>query len=234
MPASAEGLAVVARVNLCLETVAKGETGRQTRNVTSPERMPAQYKIEFVQDLSQWDTARSTHCGYCLRVTRREKAGNHTSTKRALSVISEYMVTVDGLHTASRISTYLAPTGTGNNGHYLYKGFAKLLVHLLVYCCACARVRINVYAVHPATTKVYAKYAEDAYDSCCIRPCSAGATGNVTDFCIDASAGGLSDAGLGGLKESAMLRIDSVLRAIIASRHTTPRANMYTVPGSVE
>ena len=186
---------------------------------------------------------------YKLRVVRNERPGivvksvtetqadgtvvtinTETELQGAHHLISEYSVDVcHGCVTAS-LNTYMAPKCMGDDGLYLCKGFATLLLHLLVYCCTWARLRQDIVAQHPATMKLYSRYCIDGY-------ATVGRTvddkyGVTVEYCIDSSKipNGLSDELLAGLRTSAMLNIQNVLKKMIASKSTTLNASRYIVP----
>ena len=73
-------------------------------------------------------------------------------------VICEYNIEVEDSVVSSKINTLLAQRYMQDDLHYQQKGFAKLLIHLLVHICACARLRQEVFCAHAATDKVYSVY----------------------------------------------------------------------------
>ena len=230
---SAEALALVQLVNTQLETVWRGKSiaqrkqRREAGDRTRRANTPALYSIEFVKKL-----APSPHCSeYFLRVMRRENSGTVASAgiahtmQGAITVVSEYRVALDGLDTSSEVIMYLAPACQQDNGHYLYKGFAALLVHLLVYCCACARLRMHVYAEHPGMVKLYGQYATAGY-------ASSRGSAEYVGYVINATAGGLTDAALAALKACARYRIDTVLARMTVNKDTTLDASACVGPWS--
>ena len=264
---SAEALALIARINVDLATVYRGESmaekkeRRQAKINPAPVGMPALYQIEFMKNLARSSHAFTVmaanterHDEYLLRVTRREKSatttvdGNTVHMSGARFVISEYEVSLQGLETSSGITTFLAPECMHDSGRYLCKGFGRLLMHLLVYCCACARLRMQIFAVHPTTVKLYGEYRAAGYASARVK------SNTTTDFTIDTTAGGAaaahSEAAAGGaaaahseaaagrltvsdiedLKALAVKNIDSTLEAMTLAKHTTLSENMYVVP----
>ena len=218
---------------------------RQAKIHPPPVGMPALYKIEFMKNLAQsshpFAVMAERHDTYCLRVTRREDCGfatvdgNTVCGSGARLVISEYDVLVHGLSTSSEITTFLAPVCMHDNGRYLCKGFGRLLMHLLVYCCACARLRMEICAVHPTTTKLYGEYRAAGYASARVK------SNTTTDFTIDTTAGcaaaarseadvgRLAETDIDALKALAVKNIDSTLEAMTLAKHTTLGENMYVV-----
>jgi len=78
--------------------------------------------------------------------------------------------------------------------------------------------------------KLYSRYCIDGY-------ATVGRTvddkyGVTVEYCIDSSKipNGLSDELLAGLRTSAMLNIQNVLKKMIASKSTTLNASRYIVP----
>lgn len=251
---SAEALALIARINVDLATVYRGETLAekkercQAKIHPAPVGMPALYQIEFMKNLARSSHAFTVmaanterHDEYLLRVTRRENSGtatvdgNTVHMSGARLVISEYEVSLQGLETSSGITTFLAPECMHDNGRYLCKGFGRLLMHLLVYCCACARLRMQIFAVHPTTVKLYGEYRAAGYASARVK------SSTTTEFTIDttvgpaaaarseADVGRLTGTDIDAVKTLAEKNIDSVLEAMTLAKHTTLSENMYVV-----
>ena len=253
MLASREMLKTIEFVNRELLNAGKGEClqarirRQRDGNTLTPASLPSRYRIEFMHDLRSSYLADSDT--YKLRVVRNEMGGTvvksvpetqtdgtvvtvntETELQGAHHLISEYSVDVCHGRVTSSLNTYMAPKCMGDDGRYLFKGFATLLLHLLVYCCAWARLRQDINAQHPATIKLYSRYCTDGYAT----------VGHTTDdefgvsavYCIDSSKNpnGLSDELLAGLRTSAMLNIQNILGKMIASKSTTLNASQYIVP----
>ena len=186
---------------------------------------PGAYQIEMVEDcLGQY---RAGEGKYHLRVVRIE-SGRTISTAigvqamhGARQVIAEHEVTLVGDDAYCRLWTNLAPVSLGNDECYLGMGFDELLFHLLVYCCACARVRMNIYALHPAGVSMYAEY--DAYYS---RTC-ARAEGGV-QFTLDMSLAIPANV-VQDYNQKCDFLISSVLDRIL---DRVPVARTISVPGA--
>jgi len=254
MLASREMLETIGFVNRELGNAGKGESlqerlqRRRDGNTLTPVSLPSRYQIEFMHDLKSSDLTVGRYT-YKLRVVRSEMPGTvvksvpetqidgtvvtintETELQGAHHLISEYSVGVCRGRATASLNTYMAPKCMGDDGLYLYKGFATLLLHLLVYCCAWARLRQEIDAQHPATIKLYSRYCKDGY-------ATVGRTvddefGVTVEYCIDSSKtpNGLSDELLAGLRTSAMLNIQNVLKKMIASKSTTLNASRYIVP----
>ena len=126
------------------------------------------YYVEFVKTpvLSTYHVTT-----YSLRVIRSEPArsvripykqepGKLMNMEVSKLVICEYDIDVEDSVVTSKISTLLAQRYMQDDLHYQQKGFAKLLIHLLVHICACARLRQEVFCAHAASDKVYSVYTK--------------------------------------------------------------------------
>ena len=127
------------------------------------------YYVEFVKTpvLSTYHVTT-----YSLRVIRSEPArsvqilykeepSKWKEMKVSKLVICEYDIQVkDLVVTKSKVNTLLAQRYMQDDLHYQQRGFAKLLIHLLVHICACARLRQEVLCSHAASDKVYSMYTK--------------------------------------------------------------------------
>ena len=75
-------------------------------------------------------------------------------------VICENNIEVEDSVVSSKINTLLAQRYMQDDLHYQQRGFATLLIHLLVHICACARLHQEVFCVHAASDKVYSIYTK--------------------------------------------------------------------------
>ena len=126
------------------------------------------YYVEFVKTPVLSTNIETT---YSLRVIRSEPArmvqmlyeqepSQWKEMEVSKLVICEYNIEVEDSVVTSHIRTLLAQTYMQDDLHYLQRGFAKLVIHLLVHICACARLRQEVFCAHAATDKVYSVYTK--------------------------------------------------------------------------
>ena len=101
---------------------------------------------------------------YRLRLVRTERVHTSEFVKGARQIICEYTINVDGeegyIASDTNVFTFMAAASMGpcKSNAYLRKGFGSMLLHLLVYCCAAAQLKMNVQCLHSTTVKQYAVY----------------------------------------------------------------------------
>jgi len=144
------------------------------RLVEASAGQPAVFEVELVQD-AMFPAAFG--CAYDLRFLRREHRTptsdeKGTGIRGAVQLISNYRLkfqrdaSVDArhqfatVHECSSLQTYAAAAALQNEGTYFFKKYAKLLIHLSVFCGASARKCMQIWAMRPATAKVYRVYDE--------------------------------------------------------------------------
>ena len=126
------------------------------------------YYVEFVKTPV---LSTNTATTYSLRVIRSEPArmvqmlyeeepSKLIEMRVSKLVICEYDIDVEDSVVFSHIRTLLAQRYMQDDLHYQQRGFAKLLIHLLVHICACARLRHEVLCSHAASDKVYSIYTK--------------------------------------------------------------------------
>jgi len=168
MLSSLQGQKEIARINLKLRELAGMETQQmaikrmQRREFSPPAKLPAIYSVELAELFGNNNASASIERVWYLRLIRQEQRKSNETLgpfmEGAKQIISEYTVTVKGLITSSDLKTFFSTTALKKDAHYLGKGFGSLLIHVLVYCCACADLQMNIEAMHPATISVYSKY----------------------------------------------------------------------------
>ena len=126
------------------------------------------YYVEFVKTpvLSTYHvTTYSLHVirsepARSVRIPYKQEPGKLMAMEVSKLVICEYNIEVEDSVVSSKINTLLAQRYMQDDLHYQQKGFATLLIHLLVHICACARLRQEVFCAHAASDKVYSVYTK--------------------------------------------------------------------------
>ena len=158
---SDRGLQEIKRVNSVLRRLAGGHMG------PSEDELDAVYRIELMQECREHAYNKTVHHMRLIRQERsiRQKSDPTVqSTVGGQEIISDYEITIfDGVCTGS-INTYRGLDVYNLHRRYENRGFAALLAHVLVYCCACARLKLEIVAIHSATMHLYRKYADFASD----------------------------------------------------------------------
>ena len=133
----------------------------------SPDELDAVYRIELVQECREHACNKTVYHMRLIRqerTIRQERGPTVESTAGGQEIVSDYEIEIiNGVCTGS-INTYRALNVYNLYDRYENRGFAALLAHLLVYCCACARLKLDIMAVHLATMHLYRKYADFASD----------------------------------------------------------------------
>jgi len=141
-------------VNVQLQRLSGGHMG------PSPDELDAVYQVELVQQCrAPGDATRR----YYLRLLRQEKImQEHGLTDQSNAggqeIVSCYTIQVKNGVCGISISTYRALNVYQQFAWYEHRKFASFLSHVLIYCCVCASLQLQVEAVHPATMHLFAKY----------------------------------------------------------------------------
>ena len=217
-----EGLNVISYVNRLL---------LKNSYVSSPS-----YYVEFVKTPV---LSTNTATTYSLRVIRSEPArmvqmlyeqepSQWKEMKVSKLVICEYNIEVEDSVVTSHIRTLLVQTYIQDDLHYLQRGFAKLLIHLLVHICACARLRQEVFCAHAATDKVYSVYTKkhlnDEEKPLATREES---WGGASEYTIDSSL--MDHDQVIKLKKVSMDCVEDVVKNMTDHREIKLDANKYMV-----
>ena len=153
---TAAGCAMITSVNLRLV-----ELQRQRRQLLAPESTPpSSFELCLVKRMTD-DGREIRKASYTLYIekiqgTSRQTDCDATSSSREIICQDNLIVTPDASLT-SHVYTHMAPEHMDTH-FYHRKGFATLLVHVLVYLSACARINMPVSATHPTTARQYRLY----------------------------------------------------------------------------
>jgi len=171
MLSTPQGQEEINRINTKLRELAGIETyvmsrERMRRRESVPARLPAIYYVELEELFGNISTINSAsdplERTYYLRLMRQEQTPSNNPLRQfmegAKQIISEDTVTQSGNSVSSDLKTFISTTSLKKDEHYLKKGFGSLLIHVLIYCCACANVQMKISAIHQATIAVYRKY----------------------------------------------------------------------------
>ena len=243
---SDRGLQEIKRVNLMLRRLAGGHMG------PSEDELDAVYRIELMQECREHAYNKTV---YHMRLIRQERSIRQKSDPSVQStvggqeIISDYEITISNGVCTGSINTYRGLDVYNLHRRYENRGFAALLAHVLVYCCACARLKLDIAAVHLATMHLYRKYADFASDVAEMDDkdritsgfsvvCERKDAGHekdeksvekvITCIClsIDASQNGLHADKVALLEKFAMEKTNEVLDRLREKRNTNLNANI--------
>ena len=141
-------------------------------------------------------------------------------------VICEYNIEVEDSVVSSKINTLLAQRYMQDDLHYQQKGFATLLIHLLVHICACARLRQEVLCSHAASDKVYSMYTKKISKN---KPLATleHSYGGANEYLIDSSL--MDEDQVIKLKKVSMEAVEDVVKNMTDHREIKLDANKYMV-----
>ena len=193
------------------------------------------YYVEFVKTpvLSTYHVTT-----YSLRVIRSEPARlvripykqeppKLMEMKVSKLVICEYNIEVEDSVVSSKINTLLAQRYMQDDLHYQQRGFAKLLIHLLVHICACARLHQEVFCVHAASDKVYSIYTKVFSQNKPLATLENSYKGGANEYLIDSSL--MDKDQVIKLKKVSMEAVEDVVKNMTDHREIKLDANKYMV-----